>query len=190
MADDAHDLRARWRSRVLPSLRGVVLDVGAGDGVAAGSLNAATTWIALEPARSDRARLSARVAARPDSRLVAAKSERIPLDDASVDAVICSTVLCSVDDPRQSLAEIRRVLRPGGRLVFFEHVIAARRTWSRFTQRAYAPLSRLIDGGCDPARDTEADIRDAGFSEVSVHALEVPGILGTVVPLIEGDAIR
>ncbi|NNC12453.1 class I SAM-dependent methyltransferase [Planctomonas sp. JC2975] len=188
--DDAMDTRDRWRSRTLPALRGTVLDVGAGTGVAAGLLDASVTWIALEPARYARVELSARVAARNGSRYLTDRAESIPLDDGSVDAAIASTVLCSVRDQRATLAEVLRVLRPGGSLVFYEHVIGSRGSWTRFLQRAYAPLSRIIDDGCDPARDTESAIRAAGFASVQVRAFETPGILGTVEPHIEGVAVR
>jgi ubiquinone/menaquinone biosynthesis C-methylase UbiE len=190
MGSDHLDTRDAWRSRALPGLRGTVLDLGAGTGVAAELLSASVTWIALEPARYARTELSARVASRPGSRYLTEHAEEIPLEDASVDAVIASTVLCSVKNQRVALGELTRVLRPGGRLVFYEHVAAARGTWTRFLQRAYAPLSRLIDDGCDPARDTEAAIRNAGFASVQVRAFERPGSLGTVEPYIEGEAVR
>jgi hypothetical protein len=74
--------------------------------------------------------------------------------------------------------------------VFFEHVAAPSRSWTLFLQRAYAPLSRVIDSGCDPARDTESAIRDAGFRQVEVRAELAPGVLGTVEPLIHGAAVR
>ncbi|WP_269430946.1 class I SAM-dependent methyltransferase [Microbacterium mangrovi] len=183
-------LRDEWRRTVLPALSGDVLDVGAGTGAAADHLGTTVRWIALEPSRSARRDLSTRVRDRPESQLLAARAEDIPLPDASVDAVIAGTVLCSVRDPARALAQIRRVLRPGGRLVFFEHVVAPAGTWTRVLQRTYAPLSRIIDAGCDPARDTETAIRDAGFQTVDVRSELAPGILGTVDPLIQGIAVR
>ena len=107
----------------------------------------------------------------------------------STAAVIASTVLCSVRDPARALEEVRRVLRPGGRLVFFEHVAGERGSWTSVLQAVYAPLSRLIDHGCDPHRDTAASIRDAGFASVEVKRMLAPGVLGTVEPLIEGVAV-
>ena len=188
--DDASDPRPRWRAEVLPGLRGVVLDLGAGLGQAADHLDASATWIALEPARYARTELGARVAARPGARLLRSRAEHIPLPEASVDAVIASTVLCSVRDQRRVLAEVVRVLRPGGRMVFYEHVIAPPHTWSRFAQRVYAPISRLIDAGCDPARDTAAAIRTAGFTAIDIRETQRPGPLHTIDPHIHGSATR
>jgi len=186
----ARDPRRRWRAATLPGLRGVVLDIGAGLGQASDHLDASVSWIALEPARYARTELAERVATRSGARMLRTRAEQIPLPDASVDAVIACTVLCSVRDQPRVLAEVLRVLRPGGRMVFYEHVIAPAGTWSRFTQRVYAPISRLIDAGCDPSRDTAAAIRSAGFSIVDIHETEEPGPLRTIDPHIQGSATR
>jgi ubiquinone/menaquinone biosynthesis C-methylase UbiE len=95
-----------------------------------------------------------------------APAERIPLPDASVDAVAATVVLCSVADQDEVLAEVRRVLRPAGRFVFFEHVAAPAGTWSRRLQRCVTPVTRRFDGGCDPGRETWRAIETAGFREV------------------------
>lgn len=188
--DDASDPRRRWYAATLPSLRGIVLDLGAGLGPAADYLDSSVAWIALEPARYARKELHARVRARSGTQLLNSRAEQIPLADASVDAVIASTVLCSVRDQRRVLAEVIRVLRPGGRMVFYEHVVAPPGTWSRFAQRVYAPISRLIDSGCDPARDTGAAIMAAGFSAVELRTTQRPGPLRTIDPHIHGSATR
>jgi ubiquinone/menaquinone biosynthesis C-methylase UbiE len=83
-----------------------------------------------------------------------------------VDAVLAATVLCSVRDQDAALAEIRRVLRPGGRFVFFEHVAAPRGTWTRLLQRATAPFSRVFDHGCDPSRETWRSLERARFRDL------------------------
>jgi ubiquinone/menaquinone biosynthesis C-methylase UbiE len=98
-----------------------------------------------------------------------AAAEEIPLADASVDAVLSTTVLCSVADPARALGEIRRVLREGGRFIFFEHVVAPPGTCSRRLQRALAPFSRRFDHGCDPGRDTVATISEAGFAAMDLR---------------------
>ncbi|KJL47630.1 Ubiquinone/menaquinone biosynthesis C-methyltransferase UbiE [Microbacterium hydrocarbonoxydans] len=182
--------RRRWREAALPSLRGVVLDLGAGSGVAADHLAPEVEWLALEPRRRTDPALSERLGRRTTARLLIAPAELIPLESEAVDAVIASTVLCSVRKPARALAEIRRVLRPGGKLVFFEHVAADRRTWTSALQAVYSPLSRLIDHGCDPHRRTGELITAAGFADVVMQRSEAPGVLGTVEPLIDGTAIR
>jgi ubiquinone/menaquinone biosynthesis C-methylase UbiE len=98
-----------------------------------------------------------------------AAAEEIPLPDASVDAVVSTTVLCSVADPARALGEIRRVLWEGGRFVFFEHVVAPPGTCSWRLQRALAPFSRRFDHGCDPGRDTVATISEAGFAATDLR---------------------
>ncbi len=177
-----------WRGRALPGLRGTVLDVGAGSGLSGAALDPGAQWLALEP-RPGR-RLAAAVRSRPRSRVLAAPAERIPLEDASVDAVICSTALCSVTDPVGALAEILRVLRPHGRFVFFEHVAAAPGTSARRVQKLISPLSRCLGHGCDPCRDTAAHIRRAGFSNLELETVRTGGLAGGLAPVIRGWALR
>ena len=105
-----------------------------------------------------------------DVQIEAAGAEQLPFVDASVDVVVSTLVLCSVEDPRAVLAEIRRVLRPGGRFLFLEHVIAPRFGLLRMCQRsARRPWSWLFDG-CDTCRATEAAIRDLSWSHVAIES--------------------
>ena len=94
--------------------------------------------------------------------------ERIDLPDASADAVISSLVLCSVRDPNAVLAEIRRVLRPGGRFSFAEHVAAKRGTPTRWTQRILRRPWAWIFEGCSCERDLASVIQSAGFTSVDL----------------------
>ena len=180
--------QARWRRRTLGALSGTVLDVGAGSGMSGRFLAPGAEWFALEPAPS--ARLVRAVEARPHSRLLQSVAEELPLADGDVDAAVCSTALCSVADPDGALAEILRVLRPGGRLVFFEHVAAPAGSGARLLQGLAAPLTRRFDRGCDPRRDTASTIERAGFSRVILRTLRTAGMFGGLAPIIEGEAIR
>ena len=100
-----------------------VVEIGAGTGANIQYLPAGTRLYAIEPSLRMHERLRRRCAAAGvDVTIVATGAEAIPLPDASVDEVICSLVLCTVSDPAQVLAEVRRVLRPGGRFRFVEHV--------------------------------------------------------------------
>ena len=180
--------RERWRREVLADLRGIVLDIGAGSGPSAHHLAPDVTWLALEPRPSRH--LTEAVERRQGSRLLSASAEQLPCDDSSIDAAICSTVLCSVADQDQALAEIRRVLRPKGQLVFFEHVCAAPGSTARRLQGALAPWTRRFDKGCDPCRDTADRINAAGFAEVSMRRIQMSGVIGRVSPYIEGRALR
>jgi len=176
---------------LIGSLTGTVLEIGAGKGANLPALRRADRWIGLEPSRSRRRALR-RASARfyGSAEVVPGRAERLPFDDASVDAVLATIVLCSVDDQDRVLAEVLRVLRPGGTFVFFEHVEPPPRTWSRRAARVWAPVSRTFDHGCDPNRRTWEAI---GRSELSVSVLrwfEFPVGFGLRMPYIGGEAAK
>ena len=144
---------ARYKREVLGSLSGTVLEIGAGHGANFGYLAAGIDRIGLGPDPVIRPRLAAIAAAHGYHRpVMASVAERIPLPDASVDAVAGTTVLCSVADQAMVLTEILRVLRPGGQFVCFEHVAAPRGTATRGLQRCCAPLGRWRRAVIRPAR--------------------------------------
>jgi SAM-dependent methyltransferase len=157
---------AEHRDRLLEGLRGSVVEIGAGSG-----LNFAhypedvSEVVALEPEPTLRAEAEAAAArAGVAVRVLPGVADELPLEDASVDAAVASLVLCSVPEPSRALAELRRVLRPGGELRFYEHVIANRQP-QRFIFKAIdsSHLWSAIAGGCHVARDTTESIRRAGF---------------------------
>lgn len=120
-------------------------------------------------------------------RLVAGFAEALPLADASADAVVATHLLCSVSNQERVLAEVKRVLRPGGRYVFVEHVAAAPGTLMYVAQRWAAPLVRWA-ADCDVSRQTLDSIRMAGFSAVDAQEFWIPaGLWG---PHIAGTAVR
>jgi ubiquinone/menaquinone biosynthesis C-methylase UbiE len=151
-----------WRRDLLSSLSGRVLEIGAGTGANAPLYPPAVTSLVLtEPDPHMLARLRPRAPA--NAELLSAPCDHLPVPDASVDAVVSTLVLCSVPDPSRALSELHRVLRPGGALVFLEHVAAPdasrRLTW----QRRIEPLWKHIAGNCHLTRRTGETIRDAGF---------------------------
>ena len=113
-------------------------------------------------------------------------AERLPAADQSIDAVVATLVLCSVSDPKQVLREVLRVLKPGGRFLFIEHVAAPQGTRLRTAQRWLRPLWTRIADGCHPDRETGALIEQAGFAEVRFEKFRLP--LGPVGPQIAGCA--
>ncbi|HEX9400825.1 MAG TPA: class I SAM-dependent methyltransferase [Anaeromyxobacter sp.] len=148
----------------------VVVEIGAGTGANLRYLDPGTRVIAIEPNVHMHRYL--RAAARRwhvPVDLRAATAERIPLPDGSVDAVMCSLVLCSVRNPARALAEIRRVLRPGGRFWCLEHVAAPEGTALAQVQRALARPWHWLFEGCDPRRDVTGLLRAAGFASVEVR---------------------
>lgn len=158
------------KAAVLGALTGTVLEIGAGRGANFGCFRRDIAWIGLEPSPARRRGLAATAAAHGQrAPVLTAPAERIPLPTASVDAVAGTVVLCSVADQWRVLAEIRRVLRPAGVFVFFEHVAAPAGVWPRWAQRAVSPCTRLFDAGCHPGRDTGRAIEAAGFRAVDAR---------------------
>jgi len=99
---------------------------------------------------------------------------RLDLPDASCDAALCTFTLCTVPDPRAALAEVRRVLKPGGRLHLLEHGLSPDRRVARW-QRRLDPLEQRLAGGCHLTRDPVAMVREAGFTSDWVEQAYGPG---------------
>lgn len=156
---------AEQRDRALAGLAGRVIEVGAGNGMNfAHYPDTVTELVAVEPEDQLRA-IAEKAAARapvPVS-VLAGHAGALPAEDATFDAAVASLVLCSVSDVAAALAEIRRVLRPGGELRFFEHV-RSDKPWFGVLQDAITPLWSRAGGGCHLNRDTAAAIRAAGFN--------------------------
>ena len=172
---------------VVSSVRGVVLEIGPGTGVNFDDFPDDITWIGLEPDDDSLRRLRSRARRfSRSSRVIEGVAETIPLEDDSVDTVLSTLVLCSVEDQARVLSEIRRVLKPGGRFAFFEHVVARPGTLARFAQRITS-LRRRRPGECDSLRDTLGAIRKE-FADVEVTEYRVGRIPGLRMPHIAGWA--
>jgi ubiquinone/menaquinone biosynthesis C-methylase UbiE len=178
------------RRRLLDGLSGRVLELGAGSGLNFAHYPfAVTEVIAVEPEPTLRAAAMEAAATAPVSvSFRDGNADTLPLAAAEVDAAVASLVLCSVPDQARALAELHRVVRPGGQLRFYEHVIARCQPMRTVLQLAdRSGLWPAIAGGCHPARDTGAAIEAAGFEieqcerfGFRASALEpsVPHILG------------
>lgn len=175
---------AALRRELLAGARGRVLEVGAGTGLNFPHYPPGVDLTAVEPEPALRAE-----AAKSGVPVLDARADRLPLPDGSVDEVVVSGVLCSVPDQAAALAEFRRVLRPGGRLRFYEHVRARSPLRARWQDLAALVWPRLM-GGCLPNRDTRTAIEAAGF--VVSHCRELifpPGAkVSVVAPRIVGIA--
>jgi ubiquinone/menaquinone biosynthesis C-methylase UbiE len=182
------------RRRAVEGLAGVVVELGAGDGANFPLYpETVTEVIAVEP--EPRFRAQATEAARQAEvpiRVEPGTAENLPVEDASVDAVLASLVLCTVPDQAAALTEARRVLRPGGELRFYEHVHAE----SQPLRAVLEVLDRshiwpTIGGGCHPARDTLSAIKAAGFTvERCEHFGFSPSPMIPKIPHILGVARR
>lgn len=181
-----------WRAELLAGVEGDVLEVGAGTGANLAHYGPLVRRLVLaEPDRHMRARLAALVAARPPGvpvEVVDAPAERLPFADATFDAVVSTLVLCSVDDLPATLAELRRVLRPGGRLHFLEHVAATDRPGRLRWQRRLEPVWRRVAGGCRLTRTTGDAIAAAGFEVEDVTRESMRKALPVVRPTVRGRA--
>jgi ubiquinone/menaquinone biosynthesis C-methylase UbiE len=182
------------RRRLLEGLAGTAVELGAGHGLNFPHYPATVTEvIAIEPEPTLRAHATeaARSAPMP-VRVLAGVADDLPLADESVDAAVASLVLCSVPDQDRALAELRRVLRPGGELRFYEHVIPRCQPKRTLLQVAdHSGLWPRIAGGCHPARDTSAAIERAGFNvEASERIMFAASRFEPSIPFILGAARR
>jgi ubiquinone/menaquinone biosynthesis C-methylase UbiE len=178
------------RDRLLHDLSGRVAEVGAGNGLNFAHYPATVTEvIAIEPEPTLRAlALQAAAEAPVPVSVHDGTADGLPMADGEMDAAVASLVLCSVPDQAGALAEPRRVLRAGGELRFYEHVIARCQPTRAILQIAdRSGLWPAIAGGCHPARDTGAAIEAAGFTiehcerfgfRASAVEPSVPHILG------------
>lgn len=157
---------AAIREKVVPLARGDVFEIGCGGGLNQPFYDPGqiSSYAGLDPSGKglDYARAEAsRKGWAADIRQ--GIGESIPFDDASFDTVVCTYTLCSVQDQRQTLAELRRILRPGGNLLFAEHGRAPDRSVEKWQNRI-EPIWKRIAGGCHLTRPVTGAIVDAGFS--------------------------
>lgn len=148
-----------WRRWLVAAAKGRVLDVGCGTGRNLPLFPAGARVVGVDPSRDNLARARRRAPLVP---LVQASAEALPFRPAVFDTAISGFVFCSVPDPMKGLAEVRRVLAPGGVLRMLEHVRSVSPRWARF-QDFIQPAWTRVAGGCHPNRDTEANVERAGF---------------------------
>ena len=155
---------AAYRDRLLAEARGGVLEIGVGAGLNLPRYGAAVARIcALDPSPALLRRAAPRADAAPcPVALVRGVAERLPFADGSFDTLVMAWTLCSIRDPTAALAEMRRVLKPGGRLLFVEHGLAPEPGVAR-CQHVLTPAWRRLAGGCHLDRPMAELIRDAGF---------------------------
>lgn len=156
---------AEHRRRLLAGLSGQVVELGAGSGANfAYYPTSVSEVVAVEPERYLRERAQDAAAAAPVSvRVTEGDASSLPGEDGSFDAGVAALVLCTVPDQQHALAELFRVIRPGGELRFYEHVVAHSKWESRFQRVADATIWPRVAGGCHLARDTTTGIERAGF---------------------------
>ncbi len=184
---EAAGLRA-MRERLLAGAHGDVLEIGGGTGLNLPCYGPAVGSLTItEPQPPMLRHLERNVRARrPSARVLRAPAEDLPFDDRSFDVAVSTLVLCGVDDQPRALRELRRVLRPGGRLLFIEHVRSDDPGTARLQDRM-TWLNRLVVC-CDCNRPTLDSIRSAGFTVAQVEHTALPKAPPFVRPAIAGSA--
>src|SRR3990170_5123398 len=180
---------ADMRARALEHASGRVLEIGAGTGLNLVRYPAGAAELVLtEPEPAMARKLQKKLRGQPlIARVVDASAEALPFEDASFDTAVSTIVLCSVEDPARALGELRRVLKPGGRLLFLEHVRAEDPRLARWQDRLN-PVWRAVANGCNCNRDTLAAIEAAGFAVEQVERTLFAKAPPWTRPLILGRA--
>ena len=185
--------QADVRRAQLGAAAGRTLEIGVGSGLSLPHYgDRVTELVLLEPNEAFHPELLRTIeglAQRPWSwRLVSGDGHQMPFDDSTFDTVTASLTFCSVADPARVLDEVFRVLRPGGRLLFHEHV-RGEGTRARL-QDALAPLQVALADGCHPNRDFLAAVEASPLRTVDVVASKMPRGFPTVTPIVHGTAVR
>jgi ubiquinone/menaquinone biosynthesis C-methylase UbiE len=181
---------AEHRRRALAHARGRVLEIGGGTGVNLQYYGPGVEELVItEPEEPMAKRLERKLAATSlPAKVLRAPAESLPVEDDSFDYVVSTLVLCTVNDQARALDEVRRVLKPGGQLLFMEHVHAEDPKLARWQDRLQ-PLQGRIGHGCHCNRATEDSIQAAGFTIAEIEHGRIPKAPPIVRPLIVGAAL-
>ncbi len=191
---DAEDKGLRdWRRMLLKNISGDVLELGSGTGANLEFYSHAIKRLVLiEPNRYMCQRLKKKISLYEwnNIEILNDKAEYLSLAEASFDVVVCTLVLCSVDNLEKALSEIHRILRPKGKLIFVEHVVASNNLKRRQWQYRLEFLWKHIAAGCHLTRCTEDAIIKAGFKMIEISHQSMRGVPAIVRPSIRGVAVR
>jgi len=189
-ATEEAGLRAH-RAALVGEATGDVLEIGGGTGANLPFYgDGVQTLTITEPEKPMARRLEQQIGERtPAATFVRAPAEELPFEDASFDVTVSTLVLCTVDDQPRALRELRRVLRPRGRLLFIEHVRSEDPRLARWQDRVL-PLNRRVGHGCHCNRPTLDGIRGAGFEVTRLELDTLKHVPPVLRPLVVGVAER
>ena len=180
-----------WRADLLSGVSGDVLEIGSGTGVNLAHYPESINSLVLTEPDSHMLKLLNENIKQRQAEYIRAENftaDHLAFPDNSFDTVVSTLVLCSVHSPEATLKEIKRVLKPEGKLYFMEHVLAAEKLglikWQKFIQ----PFWKHMCGNCHLTRDTERHITNAGFTFEKIDRLHSTGGLAIVSPTIKGIA--
>lgn len=182
-----------WRQTLLQQAQGQVLELGCGTG---NNLPYYPTHIQslilVEPNLYMHATLKQNLSTLSFNQVEIRqdKAESIAVPDKSIDTIVCTLVLCSVKNLDQALAEMYRILKPQGKLIFIEHVAAITNPSRYIWQKRLSWLWKLVADGCDVTRQTEEAIQQAGFKIIEIERQSMRGVPPIVRPSIRGIAIK
>jgi len=180
------------RERALAGARGAVLEIGFGTGLNLSCYpRDVERLVAVDPVVMLEGRVAGRISRTPFpvERVERDAADRLPFADATFDTVVSTWTLCSIDRLRAALLELRRVLRPGGPLLFLEHGRSDRRLVAAF-QDALNPLQNVVACGCNLNRKIDEEIQDAGFKITELERFKADGVPRAFGEVYEGVAIH
>jgi ubiquinone/menaquinone biosynthesis C-methylase UbiE len=183
-----NDRLVSYREEIFKGISGLVLEIGPGTGANFPFLPHGIEYVGVEPNENFHTILKEKLeyASFKSAKIISSVAEDLPFPDSTFDVVIVTQVLCSVPDQVKSLQEIKRVLKPGGKFIFIEHVKF--KSWKKLFQYIEKPFSKIIGGGCDSTRDTEKELTKVGFSAISFKE-DVVGVW-MKVPYVYGCAVK
>ncbi len=180
---------AKKRDRLLEGARGEVLEIGAGTGLNLSHYPSGLERLVVSEPEQHKADLLLRKAADLDlqAEFVRASAEALPFEDNSFDTVVATLVFCTVGEPEQAIAEVRRVLRPGGQWLLIEHIRSDRPTVGRIQDRLARPWAAVADG-CQCNRRT-IELIEAGGFEVELRSVADKALMPPIArPIVAGVA--
>jgi ubiquinone/menaquinone biosynthesis C-methylase UbiE len=186
-----HLIYGMYKSQLFGNLNGLVVEIGPGSGINFRYLPNGLNWVGIEPNEAFHKVLLAQAGDKEiNAKLYAGDASLIPLPDNTADFILCTLVLCSVADPSGVMGEMKRVLKPGGKLIFIEHVAAPKQTLLRSIQNLINPLNRFMADGCNCNRETWTFFENGKFARVELSHHDIKGVLPFHRPHIMGFAVK
>lgn len=186
-----HQVYGQYKRKLFQDISGSVVEIGPGTGVNFDYLPKNIQWLGIEPNEAFHKILLEQARHREiNAKIIPGDASQTGLPDNSSDVLICTLVLCSVKDPIATVLELKRVLRPGGKFIFIEHVASQKKTTLRFFQNLFNPCNRFMADGCNCNRETWNVIGNAGFADVKLTYENMKGTMKLHSPHIMGYAIK